>query len=437
MSGQMAGYRTHYVSELTPAMDGQEVVLAGWVHEVRDIGKIKFIQLRDRTGIVQVIGKNGVVPDDVLKSMSLVKESVVQIRGKVKAEKQSRKGFEIIPLEVKDLNPVSATVPFELTGKVPAEIDVRLDNRTVDLRRLETQAIFRIQHSVLKAFREKLLEMDFQEIRTPCIVAAATEGGTEVFRIEYFEKHAYLGQSPQLYKQLAVIGGMDRVFMTVPVFRAEKHNTTTHLNEVLQMDVEMGFVDDNDAMGVLEATMLHILSSVKKECAPELETLGAKLDVPKAIPRYTYDHCLELLSNSGVKMEWGADFPKENEKKLFELIPEELFFITDWPTKARAFYAHPKDGAPEKCNAFDLIYRGLEIASGAQRIHKADMLIDALKSRGLDPADFEFYVRNFRFGAPPHAGWSIGAERLTMKLAGRENIREACLFPRDRHRLTP
>jgi len=429
--------RTHYIGELSPGMDGQEVVLAGWVHEVRDIGKIKFIQLRDRTGIAQVTAKKGEASDDVMKAMSLVKESVVKVRGRMKAEKQAKKGFEIVPLEVVDLNPISTLVPFEVTGKVPAEIDVRLDNRCIDLRRLESTAVFKIQHEVLRSFREKMLELGFEEIRPPCITGAATEGGTEVFKFDYFEKHAYLVQSPQLYKQLAVIGGMDKVFMTVPVFRAEKHNTTTHLNEVLQMDAEMGFADHEDAMGALGETALHVLSGVKKNCGEALKTLKSDVSVPKEVPRYTYSECVERLKKAGEKMEWGHDFTKEQDKKLSELIPEELYMITEWPTKVRAFYSHPIEGAPEKCNAYDLMYRGLEIASGAQRIHKPEMLVGALRSRGLNPDEFEFYVKPFKFGAPPHAGWSIGLERLTMKLAGMENIREACLFPRDRHRLTP
>jgi len=433
----MTSLRTHYVKDITPSINDTEVYLAGWVHEVRDMGKLKFIQLRDRTGIVQITGKKGIVPDEVLKKMALVKESVVRVRGRVKAEPKAKLGFEIIPIEITDLNPISAMVPFEVTGKVPAEMDVRLDNRYIDLRRLETTAIFQIQHEVLRAFREKLLELGFQEIRPPCIAAAATEGGTEIFKIQYFEKEAFLVQSPQLYKQLAVIGGMDRVFMTVPVFRAEKHNTTTHLNEVLQMDIEMGFGDHNDAMDVLEKTVLNIISGVKKNCSEALKTLGVDLNVPEKVPRYTYDECVERLKGAGVPMEWGADFTKEQEKKLVELVPEELFFITEWPTKVRAFYSMPNEERPEVCNAFDLMYKGLEISSGAQRIHKPDLLVEALKSRGLNPENFEFYIRAFRLGAPPHAGWSIGLERITMKLAGVENIREACLFPRDRTRLTP
>ena len=433
----MVSLRTHYVSALSPAMDGQEVTLAGWVHEVRDMGKIKFLQLRDRTGIAQVIAKKGDTDEALMDAMGFVKESVVQVRGKVKAQPQAKKGYEIVPLSIVDLNPVTAMIPFEVTGKVPAEIDVRLDNRYVDLRRLETAATFHIQSEVLHGFREKLRELGFQEIRTPCLSAAATEGGADIFRVEYFEKHAFLVQSPQLYKQFAVIGGMDKVFMTMPVFRAEKHNTTAHLNEVLQMDIEIGFADHLDAMDVLEKTTLNILSCVKTNCAQDLQTLSAPLEVPASIPRYSYTQCVEKLAGAGEKIGWGEDFSKEQEKKLFTLVPEELFFITDWPTKVRAFYSMPQKDAPEKCNAFDLMFRGVEICSGAQRIHQPGLLVEALKARGLDPEAFEFYINAFKVGAPPHAGWSIGLERLTMKLANRENIRDACLFPRDRTRLTP
>jgi len=429
--------RTHYVSELNPGMDGEEVTLAGWVHEVRDIGKIVFIQLRDRSGIAQVTAKKGVVDDSVMKQMNLVKESVVKITGKVKKSEQSKKGYEIIPSNVEDLNPVSTTIPFEVTGKVPADLDVRLDHRHIDFRRVDSQAVFRIQSEVLVAFREKLVGLGFQEIRPTCIVEAATEGGTDVFEVQYFEKKAYLGQSPQLYKQLAVIGGMDKVFMTIPVFRAEKHNTTTHLNEVLQMDIELGFGDHNDAMDVLEAVTLHILRKVKENCAKELEALGQEVRVPEKIPRYTYRDCVKMLLEKGVKVEPSADFTKEEEKKLREAIPEELFFVTEWPTKARAFYSMPKKDEPEYCNAFDLMYKGLEISSGAQRIHIPELLIEALKSRGLDPEGFSFYIEAFRMGAPPHAGWSIGLERITQQLTGVKNIRECTMFPRDRHRVTP
>jgi aspartyl-tRNA synthetase len=290
---------------------------------------------------------------------------------------------------------------------------------------------------MLHSFRERLCQLGFTEINPPCIVSAATEGGTELFPVEYFERKAFLAQSPQLYKQLAVIGGMDRVFMTTPVFRAEKHNTTTHLNELLSLDIEMGFADHNDAMGVLEDVIKHITSDVLNSCSEELRLLGAELKVPEKVGKHTYTDVVELLNKNGDKMPWGADFNREQESKAAELLGEEIFFITEWPTKSRAFYSMPKEGDPKMCNAFDLMYGGLEIASGAQRIHLPKLLVEQLTSRGLNPKEFEFYVNAFRMGAPPHAGWAIGAERLAMKLCNRDNIRECALFPRDRNRITP
>ncbi len=328
-------------------------------------------------------------------------------------------------------------MPFEVTGKVPAELDVRLDYRYVDLRRAEPSAIFKVKHEIITGFRETLCTLGFQEIHTTSIVAAATEGGTNLFPVEYFEKKAFLAQSPQLYKQLAVVGGMDKVFMTTPAFRAEKHNTTSHLNEVLQMDIEMGFADHNDAMDVLEKVALSILGRVEKNCGAELATLGTKAIVPEAIKRHTYSSLVDLLNKNGVKFEWGEDFTRETEGEVNKLLNEELYFITEWPTAIRAFYSMPNSERDEICNAFDLMYRGTEISSGAQRIHIPSILEKQLRSRGLEPANFEFYINAFRVGAPPHAGWSIGLERITMKLTGQHNIRECAMFPRDRVRVTP
>jgi len=323
------------------------------------------------------------------------------------------------------------------TGVVPSEIDTRLDYRYIDLRRKEPSLIFRTKSVAARAFREKLAGMDFTEIHTSAITGAATEGGADVFQLQYFENKAYLVQSPQLYKQMAVIGGLDRVMMTVPVFRAEKHNTTTHLNEITQMDVEMGFADHEDAMNVLEATTLHMLATVKKELGSEIEPLWGEIVVPHKIPRYAYGELVDRLNSSGMEMKHGWDFTKEAEKKLHELLGDELYFIYDWPTEVRAFYSMPDRNNPGICHAFDLMYRGLEISSGAKRIHLPGMLEEQLRKRGLDPHNFEFYIGAFRMGAPPHAGWSIGLERFVMKLCKQENIRECMMFPRDRTRLMP
>ncbi|MFH1447420.1 MAG: aspartate--tRNA(Asn) ligase [Candidatus Micrarchaeota archaeon] len=429
--------RTHYTSDITPEMGGETVTLAGWTHELRDIGKIKFLVLRDRSGTIQVTAKRGVVSDEVMDSIDFVKETVVQVEGEVVAGKGAKAGIEIIPSKVTVLAPVSTTIPFEVTGKVPVELDVRLDNRYIDLRRKETAAIFKIRSVLEGAFREKLVGLGFQEITPPSIVASATEGGTSLFKVKYFENDAFLAQSPQLYKQLAVIGGMDKIFMTSPIFRAEKHNTSAHLNEILQMDIEMGFGDHNDAMDILAEVGVHLISKAKEECPKELEVLKRELKVPDKVTRYTYTEVLEQLNRAGSRLEWGDDFSKEDERKMPSVLGEEMFLITEWPTEIRAFYSMPTKDDQKKCNAYDLMYGGMEIASGAQRIHIPELLIQQLKNRGLNPDNFEFYTRAFRMGAPPHAGWSIGLERITMMICGVSNIRECSLFPRDRTRLTP
>ncbi len=428
--------RTHYIKD-AKAMKGETVTIAGWVHDFRDLGKMKFALVRDRTGIMQVIMKKGVVPDELLAATVLNKEDVVSFVGTLKENKVAPDGVELVPTKFKMLNPVELKLPVDPTGIVPSELDIRLDFRYLDLRKKNTSTVFLAKSIAANAFREKLTSLGFLEIHTSAISGAATEGGADVFQIQYFENVAYLVQSPQLYKQLAVIGGFDKVFMCVPVFRAEKHNTTTHLNEITQMDIEMGFADHFDAMDVLEQVTLHVLGQVKAELGAELEVLSPGFCVPEKVPRYSYTELVERLNKTGYKMEWGEDFSKEAEKKLYELLKEELYFIYDWPTAIRAFYSMPDAENPKICHAFDLIYRGLEISSGAKRIHIPALLEEAISSRGLDPHNFEFYLNAFRTGAPPHAGWSIGLERLVMKMCNLDNIREAMLFPRDRTRVHP
>jgi aspartyl-tRNA synthetase len=433
-------HRTHYIDDAKKLGAGK-VRVAGWVHDFRDMGKMKFVLVRDITGIIQVILKKGVVTDEMLDAVKLNKEDVVAFEGEIKTNKIAPGGVELVPTWFEHLNKVERKLPVDPTGVVPAEIDTRLDYRYLDLRRKESTCIFKTRAIAVRAFRDKLHELGFLEIHPSAITGAATEGGADVFPLQYFENKAYLVQSPQLHKQLAVIGGFDRVMMTVPVFRAEKHNTTSHLNEITQMDVEMGFADHNDAMDVLEKTVLHMLKAVRDAedgaLGAEIKKLWGDVVVPEKIPRYTYTELVDKLNSNGHEMKHGWDFTKEAEKKLHEVLGEELYFIYDWPTEVRAFYSMPIDGKPEFCHAFDLMYRGLEISSGAKRIHLSAVLEDQLRKRGLDPANFEFYLNAFRMGAPPHAGWSIGLDRFVMKLCKQENIRECTMFPRDRVRLMP
>ncbi|MGC8586614.1 MAG: aspartate--tRNA(Asn) ligase [Candidatus Micrarchaeia archaeon] len=427
--------RSHYISELNESMDGKVVTIAGWVHEVRETAKITFMLVRDMSGIVQVIGKKGLVADDLIKSMSLPKESVVRVKGVVRRSSEARKGFEIIPEEIENLNPLSTKIPFEVTGKVPVELDVRLDYRYIDLRRIPTRSIFKIESTILNTFTSIYRKKGFVQIRTPSIIAEASEGGAELFPVKYFEKEAYMAQSPQLYKQLAVIGGLDKVYMVVPVFRAEKSNTTYHLTESTQMDIEMGFADDNDAIKELAYAVTSIIKAVKKDNKEELEALGIELEVPK-VKIATYTEVIEKLNEHGYAIKFGEDISREHEAGIQEVFGDAVI-VREFPTSLRAFYSMPKEDNPELSKSYDFIYKGLEISSGAQRIHKPDLLIEALKKRNLDPKGFEFYINAFRCGAPPHAGWSIGMERLAMRITNSNNIRECSLFPRDRKRITP
>lgn len=429
-------YRTHYIDQAKTSLT-QKIKIAGWVHDFRDIGKLKFVTLRDQSGTIQIIIKKGLVSDELLANSNFNKEDVVSFEGTVKENKSAPEGIEFIPTSFEILNKVEKKLPVDPTGLVPSELDTRLDNRYLDLRRKEISLIFKIKSLTASAFREKLLDLGFFEIHTSAITGAATEGGADVFEVQYFEKKGYLVQSPQLYKQMAVIGGLDRVMMVVPVFRAEKHNTTAHLNEITQMDIEMGFADHLQAMEILEKVVLHILEKVNEKYGVDIEKFWGKLEIPKSIKKYTHNELVEILNKNGYSMKKDEDFTKEAEKKLFEILGEELYFIYDWPTLVRAFYSMPDKKNPNICNAFDLMYRGVEISSGAKRIHEPALLEKQLLNRGMDPNNFEFYLNAFRMGAPPHAGWSIGLERLVLKMCKQENIRECMMFPKDRNRLLP
>ncbi|MEM4133991.1 MAG: aspartate--tRNA(Asn) ligase [Candidatus Micrarchaeia archaeon] len=426
-----------YTSQVKPEMNDSEVELAGWVHETRDHGKIRFLILRDKSGLIQIIGKKGIVPDEVFDLISLPKETVISLKGKVKASPQAPRGVEIIPSEIKVLNRVSIQLPVDPTSHVEADLDVRLDNRHIDLRTRRVHSIFKIQSTILRAFREKLISLDFEEIIPPSLIAAASEGGADVFPVIYFDKEAFLSQSPQLYKQLAVIGGMERVFMTPQYFRAEKHNTTAHLNEITGMDAEIGFADHHLAMKILSETFLHILSSVKERNSEDLAELKVDLNVPKKLNIYTYTEAVDMLNKHGMKFEWGTDFGRDEERKLFEIIGEEAYIISEYPTAVRAFYSMPNEEDPKISNSYDLMYQGVEMASGAQRIHIPELLEKQIRAKGMNPENFRFYLNAFKSGAPPHAGFGMGLQRVTMAITRQKNIRECTLFPRDMHRLTP
>ncbi len=415
----------------------KEVVLFGWVHDVRALGGIAFLLLRDMSGVVQITAPKAKTPPEILREIeTLHQEDVVGVRGSVVASKIAKRGIEVIPKELEVVSRAETPLPLDPRGVQNTLLETRLNWRFLDFRSEESRSIFKIQSKILEAFREFFVKRGFIEIQPPVIISSASEGGAELFSLKYFEKDAYLAQSPQLYKQMCAIS-FEKVFAVVPVFRAERFEQPTHLNEVRQMDIEQAFATDSDVMVLLEECLTSCVDTVLRICGKELEQLGKKLErVMLPLKRIRYDKAIELLQENGVDVATGVDFSKTQEKKLAELVGETAFFVTDWPTDLRAFYAMPNRDE-KTCRAFDLIYDGLEVSSGTQRIHMPDLLIKQLKLKGLNPERFKYYVDSFRYGAPYHSGWSIGLERLTMKITGRENIREATMFPRDRNRITP
>ncbi len=428
-----------YATEITPDNDGEHVCIAGWVHEKRDLGGVFFLIVRDFGGFAQVTLNRKKTEKELFARVKKVpRESVVAIEGKVKSESKAPNGYEIIPDQMEVLSEASLVLPLDTTEKVGAELDTRLDARFMDLRIERTKQIFIIRSRVLKAIREFLDERGFIEINTPKIVSAATEGGTALFPISYFEREAFLNQSPQLYKQMLMASGFDRVYEIAPIFRAEEHDTTKHLNEATSTDIEVAFVSDKEVMKILEELIAFVYSKVVDY--PGLAKLNLKLEVPKTpFRRITYEEAIESLSEAGEEMEWGEDLGTSAERTLGAMIGE-LYFITDWPCAIKPFYAQPADAeakSKDTCNAFDLMHPRVELASGSQRVHSYELLKQNIESKGLSADSFEFYLDTFRFGMPPHAGWGLGIDRLLMSMLEIENIREVVLFPRDRRRLAP
>lgn len=419
-----------YVSELKA---GRNVLMKGWAYEIRNLSNMSFLLLRDSSGIVQCVVRN----KNLVKNLTL--ESVVEIHGKVKkANVKAEHARKDVEVEVSSLDVLSQAeeLPMQVNEKtVKAELPTRLDYRSLDVRKPKVAAIFKIQSTIINAFREFFHGKDFIEIQPPGIIATSTEGGTDLFEAQYFGKKAYLAQSPQLYKQLAAIS-MEKVFSTSTVWRAEKHDTSKHINELRQMDIEVAFADDMKIMKWLEFVLKFIIKKILKERKSELKVLGLKLKVPRT-EYFTYEEAINLLKKHGLNIKYGDDFEPEAERKISELFPDTIVFIHEWPTEIKPFYIWPKNLDKGISGGFDVVYGGVEISSGGQRIHVPEILINQLKSKGLNQESFKWYIDAFRYGAPPHAGWSIGLERLTQAMLNLDNIREATLFPRDRRRLTP
>lgn len=426
------------VDSLTAKDNGESVVIAGWVYDQRDLGKIRFLVLRDISGEIQVIAHKDKAPKEVFDLMQKVsRESVILISGKVQKSEKATGGRELVAEHFEILSPAEHPLPIDVSDFSKTELPKRLDYRYVDFHRRRAQAIFKIQSTISTAFREFFVKEGFLEMQPPCLIGVASEGGADVFKVKYFEREACLAQSPQLYKEM-VACSMEKTFMITPVWRAEKHNTIRHINEIRQMDIECSFMSQMDVMKIEEECVKYVVSEIIKKNKKEIDLLGLKLKVPSA--KYlTYDETIALLKKNGIKIAVGDDLNPEAEKKLGDLYPDTLVFVHSWPSSLKPFYIMPKDGDADSdySEGFDCIYRGLEITSGGQRIHTPELLLKRIKHKGMKTDGLMDYVNSFKYGAPPHSGWSIGLERFTMLVCELDNVREATMFPRDRDRLTP
>ncbi len=429
--------RTHYAAEITPELEGQEVIVFGWVQEIRDLGGLRFVILQDKTRQLQItIHRHKVAADVVEKAEQLQKQYSLGIKGVVKKMGKAPGGAEIVPTEIRIFSVSQQPLPLDITGRTKADIDVRLDSRVLDLRREENQAIFRVQHAALASARTFLSERGFMEIFTPRIIVSATEGGSALFPVAYFTREAFLAQSPQLYKEELILD-FEQVFEIGPFFRAEESHTRRHLSEFISVDIEQAFATAEDVMNVLEELIHNVSKDVTANCTRELELLGHKIEVPKVpFKRLTYSQVLEELEAEKIHIPWGEDIPTVAYRALGKLHPY-YYFITDWPTKAKAFYIKPKDDNPEFSEGFDLMWHWVELSSGGARIHDKELLTKRLSEQGLSTESFKTHLQAFDYGMPPHAGWGLGLARLVMVLTGIKNIREVVLFPRDQLRLTP
>jgi aspartyl-tRNA synthetase len=430
--------KTHFTKDITPELENQQIILGGWVRNYRDLGGLKFINLQDKYGERQITLKKGVVSDEVFENTKLGYQYCIMVRGKVKLFPKAPGGIEIIPTEIKILNKTPDKLPIDMTGETISELDLRLNNRALDLRSLRNQAIFSIRGEVLKAIRKFLFSRDFTEITTPKIIGSATEGGTELFPIMYFDKEAFLTQSSQLYKeQLSAV--YERVFELSPCFRAEKSHTKRHLCEIFVLDIEIAFANMNDVLELLEELIHDVIKDIRDNQMDSLKFLKMenKTIVPE-IPfaRYTYDEIIETIDTKfGINIEWGEDISTEAYRELGKELTG-YYYITHWPMSIKPFYIMPSKD-PKYSESFDLQMGWLELTSGGTRVHNKERLMRALESKGLNPVAFESHLKNFDFGMPPHAGVGLGIARWVTYLCGLDDIRESVMYPRTPDRLTP
>ena len=427
--------RTYYSTDVGEEQFGKDIVIAGWVEDIRNLGGIAFILLRDRKGKAQITCIKKETPEIFEEITSLSRESVISAEGLCQKNEKVRNGWELLPKKIEVLSHAETPLPMGIADKVNVDFDTRLDNRFIDLRREKIQAIFKIRHTFIEAASDFLSSNGFLQVHTPKITVSSPEGGTEVFKINYFGRDAYLVQSPQLYKQIMMATGLDRVYEVAWYFRAEEHDTSRHLNESTAIDVEMAFIkDEEDVMKIGEEMVKAVMERMVEDRGKELSIIGTDIEIPETpFTRITYDEVSEILEKK-TDFKWGDDLGTDEEKIVGNEVNEKFYFITRFPLKTKPFYAMP-DG--DYARAFDMACNGTEISSGAQRIHEYGMLVERMKELGMNTDNFSEYLKAFRYGMPPHGGFGFGIERFLMEVLDLGNIRECILFPRDKKRISP
>jgi len=429
--------RTHYSKNIDISMNGKEVIIIGWISSIREHSNIKFLTINDRFGNIQVILKKNEFPDSLSSEIPKIREHAsIAIKGKVRSEPKAPNGIEIIPIDFKILSFANKNSPIVIQSRKGVGIDTRLDLRAIDLRRPYLQSIFSIRYTVLNSCRKFLGEEGFIEVNTPKIIATATEGGATLFPIFYYDREAFLTQSPQLYKEQLTMA-FENVFEIGPIFRAEPSRTNRHLSEATSIDIEKAYADYNDIMEILERMIHFLWDEVKNKNKSQLEYLKIEIpDISFPFRRYRYSDLIEKLQGAGESIEWGDDISQQKLRNLNNEDMKNFYFIVDWPTSIKPFYVKPKSTGTE-CESFDLMYDTLELSSGSTRIHDKNELTERMKKQGLSTNAFDFHLKVFDYGMPPHAGFGLGLERLMMSMCGVDNIRDVVLFPRDIDRLSP
>ncbi|MDG6988784.1 MAG: aspartate--tRNA(Asn) ligase [Nitrososphaerota archaeon] len=433
---------------LTPAdlgkRVGREVRLEGWVHDVRALGGISFVLLRNPRGIVQLaVPKKTVTPEVYAAVSGLHQEDVISCVGEVKESKAARQGFEVVPRSVEVIARSAAPLPLDPRGVTPAALDTRLEWRSLELRRPETTAVFNIENALVQGFEEYLQGSGFIRAFTPSIIGGVSEGGSEVFKIDYYGRDAFLRQDPQLHRQLTIAGGFDRIYDLGTNWRAELSHTPRHLSEHRTIAPEIGFIaDERDVMRVEEEMVVHGIEKATKRCPNELAVLKRELPLPKTpFPEIDFPEVYGILESKGKELPRGEDLDEESKDLLAAYAREkfgtDFFFVSRFPSKPKPFYIMRYDDEPEYARSTDFFFGSLELSSGGQREHRHEKIMAQIKEKGMDAKSLAWFTEPFRYGVPPHGGFSFGIERFTARLLGMENVKEAVLFPRDPERLQP